>query len=60
MICVKEYSVMSECIERGIRYGILRAHKHSETPAPESLEYAIHSAVMTEISEYFSFSEDEQ
>lgn len=58
MICVKEYSVMSECVERGIRYGLHRAYKHVDNPSEEDIMQQIHAAVMTEISEYFSFSED--
>lgn len=57
MICVKEYSVLSECIERGINVGHQRAHKHTDTPTLEHTHAEIYKAIMNEISDYFIFEE---
>jgi len=33
-----EYLVLSECVEEGIAYGWMRAHKHVENPSEESIK----------------------
>lgn len=52
-----EYLVLSECVEEGIAYGWMRAHKHADSPTEESIKDAIHNSVMASISEYFLFDE---
>lgn len=49
--------MLSECVEEGIAYGWMRAHKHVDNPTEESIKEAIHNAVMASISEYFLFDE---
>ena len=55
---VKEYTVLVDCIERGIEYGMNRAFKHSETPTRAYIGEQIADAVLLEISEYFTFDNE--
>ena len=59
MICVKEYAVLSECIERGINTGYNRAYKHTDTPTWEYMNAEIYKAIMNEVSDYFVFEEQQ-
>jgi len=52
---INTYKVLSEAVEHGITYGWRRAHKHSEDPSEQVIQGEIFSAIMLEISEYFSF-----
>lgn len=54
----KEYQIIERCIEDGIRRGWTRAHKHTETPSSTHIGEEIFSAIMLEISEWFTFPED--
>ena len=55
---VKEYTVLSDCVERGITYGMNRAYKHSDTPTRAYIEEQIANAVLFEINEYFNFDDE--
>ena len=55
---VKEYTVLTDCVERGVAFGMARAYKHSDTPTPEYINSQIVDAVLVEISEYFDFKEE--
>lgn len=55
---VKEYTVLVDCVERGVTFGMARAYKHSDTPTPDSIKQQIADAVLVEISEYFNFKEE--
>ena len=55
---VKEYTVLTDCVERGVAFGMARAYKHSDTPSPDHINSQIVDAVLVEISEYFNFKED--
>jgi hypothetical protein len=57
-IRAKAYLLMREAVEVGAAYGWQRAHKHVEHPTPEAIQDAITDAVMNEIAERFSFSDD--
>jgi hypothetical protein len=57
-IRARVYPLMREAVEVGVAYGWQRAHKHVDNPTPEAIKEAIVQAVMTEISERFSFSDD--
>jgi hypothetical protein len=52
---VKEYTVLVDCVERGVAYGMSRAYKYSDAPSEESIKSALIDAVLLEISEYFDF-----
>jgi hypothetical protein len=49
------YNIVRDCVESGIRYGIRRAHKHTDEPSEDLLESEIHSAIMMELDEKFEF-----
>lgn len=51
------YVIVQDCIERGIRLGWHRAHKHTESPDENIIFDRIENAIMSEISEYFVFEE---
>lgn len=53
----KEYNLIVQCVENGIQYGWNRAHKHTDTPAPEQIRDAIETAVLNEICEWFEFDD---
>jgi hypothetical protein len=53
-----EYRLMEECVERGVSAGWRRAHKHTDTPSPESIMREIEAAVMLEVADSFTFPED--
>ena len=55
---VKEYTVLVDCVERGVAFGMARAYKHTDTPTPDSIKQQIADAVLVEISEYFNFKEE--
>lgn len=53
-----EYTILSECIERGITAGHARALKNTDTPNLQATLDTIHDAVMGEIAEYFVFENE--
>jgi hypothetical protein len=55
---VKEYTVLTDCVERGVAFGMARAYKHSDTPTPEYINSQVVDAVLVEICEYFNFKEE--
>jgi hypothetical protein len=55
---VKEYTVLTDCVERGVAFGMARAYKHSDTPTPEHINGQIIDAVLVEICEYFDFDNE--
>lgn len=54
---VNEYFVLSDCVERGVEYGMSRAYKHTDFPTNEQIKIALIDAVLLEISEYFNFDD---
>lgn len=57
-IKAKTYPLMREAVEAGIAFGYHRAYKHTNTPEPQDIMSAIKDAVMHEIAERFTFSDD--
>lgn len=51
----KEYQLIDQCVETGVRYGYHRAYKHTDTPTEEQMVQTIQNAVMAEICEWFDF-----
>jgi hypothetical protein len=51
----KHYTILSNCIEEGCRYGVSRAHKHTEDPSYEQIEAAVYTAIMERINEVYEF-----
>lgn len=54
-----EYRLICKCVEDGITDGWNRAHKHQETPSPETIRNQIEIAVMGEICHWFTFPDTE-
>ncbi len=52
---VKLYDILSRYVEEGVRYGISRAYKHTDSPSREGIEEAVHNAVMNSICEVLDF-----
>jgi len=56
---VREYQLMEDCVEQGIRYGISRAYKYLDDPdkfpSREVFESNLHREIMNAISEKFIF-----
>lgn len=52
---VNVYSVLSDCVERGVEKGWRKAHKHSVDPSEEALCRRITDMVIAEICDYFDF-----
>ena len=57
---VKDYTVLMDCVERGITMGISRSHKYSDNPSDDEIKRALIDAVLLEICEYFDFDKDEE
>ena len=53
----KEYNLITQCVETGVMLGWNRAHKHTDTPDPDTIRNAIEQAVLNEICEWFDFDE---
>lgn len=49
------YKLVEQCVENGVAYGWLRAHKHNDEPTAEQIQEKIRQAVMHEICEWFRF-----
>lgn len=47
--------ILEECIENGVRRGYRRAHKHTESPAEETIFEEIENCIMSEIIDHFFF-----
>ena len=50
--------ILEECIERGIEYGLARAHKHTDDPKTGHIIQEIDNAIWLEIDERFVFDPD--
>ena len=51
--------ILEMAIEQGVQRGWRLAHKHVENPEEHVIIDRINDAVMSEMYEYFSFSEDD-
>ena len=57
---INSYEVISRAIEEGVRYGVMRAHKHTDNPSKESIEDAVEHAVMNSLSEVLIYNGKEE
>ena len=53
----KNNKLIERCVEDGIKWGLQRAHKHTDKPSMDRIAAHIHEAVIAEIYEWFSFGE---
>jgi len=54
---VKMRVILEMAIEEGVRRGYSRAHKHNEDPSEEVICEIFEECVMSQIYEYFEFSD---
>ena len=57
---VKTYAVLHHAIEVGIEYGWNRAHKYTDDPKPSTIKEEIEFAIMNELSEWFTFDDEQK
>jgi hypothetical protein len=57
----KLYQLLERCISEGIDNGIYRYNKHADQPIdiPEDMKHHLVSSSMNEISEWFSFTDED-
>lgn len=58
MLKPKTDRILDQCLETGIELGWNRAHKHTETPDPDTIKAKIYDAIWEEINEYFYDSQE--
>jgi hypothetical protein len=56
----KYYQIIHECVEAGCRYGVSRAHKHTDDPSYDVIETCVIDAIMMELNNKFSFTQTEE
>ncbi len=55
----REYRLMQDCLENGLRRGYRRAFKHTDCPSEDQILESLQTNVMGEIIEFFAFAPDE-
>jgi hypothetical protein len=55
----KVYVILEMAIGEGIARGWHLAHKHVDDPSPEAIKDRLEDAVMSAITEYFTFDDDD-
>jgi len=50
--------ILEMAIDEGVRSGYYRAHKHVEDPSPDAIIETIQETVMSQMYEYFDFTEE--
>ena len=55
----REYRLMQDCLENGLRRGYRRAFKHTDAPSEDQILESLQTNVMGEIIEFFAFAPDE-
>jgi hypothetical protein len=56
---MRVYSIINDAVEKGVNFGMYRAHKHTSTPSEDDIKEAIQSAVMDELTEVIDFDKYE-
>jgi len=51
--------ILEQAIEDGVRRGYHRAHKHVENPTEDAIIEQIEDCVMSAITDYFTFDEED-
>ena len=52
------YKIIDDVVERAVRLGYHRAHKHVDEPGEQHMINEIHTAVMNELCEVLKFDEE--
>ena len=53
----KTYTILTEAVENGVRYGYFRSYKHTDDPDPEQIQDTIVQSVINEILEWFDIDD---
>ena len=54
----RTYKILQDCVENGTKYGLHRAHKHTQEPDRDTILMEVVNAVMAEIDDNFSFDDE--
>lgn len=54
----KFYPILTDCIERGIQFGMNRAYKHTDNPSRQTIEEIINVEILNQLHEYFVFDSE--
>lgn len=54
----KFYPILTDCIERGVQFGLNRAYKHEDNPSREVIAQIIESEILNQLHEYFVFDNE--
>lgn len=54
----RSYPILVQAIESGALYGYRSAFKHKENPDEADVVHSISNAILNEISEWFSFDDE--
>lgn len=57
---INAYRVIDDAIDRAVRYGYNRAHKHADNPSEDLTIQEIHRAVMNELCEILNFDNENE
>ena len=55
---VRAYSVVARAVEEGVAAGWSRAHKHTDSPEPETIRQEIDTAVMNALCDVLDFDQE--
>lgn len=56
---VDTYRVISDAVERGTHWGVMRAHKHTDEPSHDLIRHHVECEVMGALCEVLRFDEVE-
>ena len=56
---IKMYPLIAAIVEEGVRAGYSRAHKHTDTPDPETIKQCVEEYIMSGFDDYFKFDLEE-
>ena len=54
----KFYPILTDCIERGVQFGLQRAFKYDDNPPQHLIEESINSEILNQLHEYFVFDSE--
>lgn len=55
---IDAYRVIADAVERGVSCGVMRAHKHTDSPDATIIEAKVEEAVMFELCEVLRFDDE--
>jgi hypothetical protein len=55
----RAYAIINDCVNAGVRYGLVHARKHTNKPDEETVVTAVHDAVMNALSEVIAWDKED-